>query len=263
MGIRFFPAVGEVEPTIGLRSGDISPYVIITNDNHTVSQVAKHLSGARMVTPRTETNMWGWPIAPIYVGEYQGLKVTAACTTIGSGNTSTIMEELINAGAKILVQVGLTGALQPDIELGDIVIPVGAVRDEGTSPYYFPLNYPALADYRLIYCQVKAASVLGLKFHVGIVRTADGLYPSYTDEYAEKWRKLGVLCAEQEVSTIMIVGSHRHVVSGATLGVVDNAVTGKALWRGDVQKEQREEIFQRVIRINLETLKLMHETFGM
>jgi len=255
---RYMKLPGGIEPSIRLKSGDISPYVILTNTNEIASKVAKRLSGARLLTRGSTSE--GFADTSIYIGEYKGLKVTVACSGIGSGITSTIMEELINIGAKVLLQVGATGALQPDIELGDIIIPVGAVRDEGTTPYYFPLNYPALADYRLVYCQVKAATTLGYRFHVGIVRTTDGFYASQRiEEYVQKWHAAGVLGVEQEVASIMIVSSYRRVIGGATLGVLGNLITGKHVLQGDLSSEEVNRIYDKVIDVNLLTLELLNE----
>jgi uridine phosphorylase len=247
------------QPSILCKRGDISKYVILTNTIQLAERVAAHMAKMRLVGKGDSSG--GFAETAAYNGFVDGLELTAICSGIGSGHTSTIIEELINIGARVLIQVGATGAMQEDIDIGDIVIPAGAVRDEGTTPYYAPLQYPAMCDYRVVNALVEAAEKLGVKYHVGIVRTTDGLYPSQRiEELVSRWKSLGVLSVDQEVSAILTVPAVRGAFGGAALAVVGNLVQGKHYLQGDVDPESIKGMYENVIRINIDAARILNKS---
>ena len=111
--------------------------------------------------------------------------------------------------------------------MGDMVIPTAAVRDEGTTRYYAPKKYPAVADYRVVAALAKAARNAGNTVHTGIIRTTDGFYASQrVEEFVQQYHDLGVLSVEQEVAAILTIASSRGCYAGATLLVIGNLVMG-------------------------------------
>ena len=140
---KYVELPGGVAPVIGCKPGDIAPLVILTNFRDHVRRSEALLDE---VTFKTDA---GWEVSTI-TGTYRGTPVTVSSAGIGAGQTANVLEELINLGGKIFIQIGATGAIQERIAMGDVVIPTAAVRDEGTTRYYAPKKYPAVSDYRVV-----------------------------------------------------------------------------------------------------------------
>lgn len=224
---KYVEMPGHVAPVTGCRPGDIAPLVVLTNFREHVERCRSLLDSVAYASDA------GWEVNTI-TGTYRGARVTVSCAGIGAGQTSNVMEELINLGGKLFIQIGATGAIQERIAMGDVVIPTGSVRDEGLTRYYAPQQYPAVADYRVVNALVKAARDAGKTIHTGIIRTTDGFYPSQRiEEYVQRYHDLGVLSVEQEVAAILTIASCRGCYAGATLMVIGNLVTGQHSFNGD------------------------------
>jgi uridine phosphorylase len=226
---------GGVTPVIGCKQGDIAPLVILTNFREHVHRCEAVLDE---VTFKTDA---GWEVSTI-TGPYRETPVTVCSAGIGAGQTANVLEELINLGGKIFIQIGATGAIQERIAMGDVVIPTASVRDEGTTRYYAPKKYPAVSDYRVVSALAKAARNAGNTVHTGVIRTTDGFYASQrVEKYVEQYNDIGVLSVEQEVAAILTIASCRGCYAGATLIVIGNLVTGEHSLNGDrpelVEKE--------------------------
>lgn len=215
-------------PVTGLAPGDVAEKIILTNFRDHVARAEKRFS--EISHRRINT---GWEVDTI-TGVIDGTRLTVCCAGIGSGQTSNVMEELIQLGGTAFVQLGATGAMQPHLELGDVVIPTGSVRDEGTTRYYAPPQYPAVADPVLVHELVEAAKKRDKTVYAGIVRTTDGFYPSQRiEEYVESYSRLGVLSVEQEVAAILTIAATSGCRAGASLLVIGNLVTGTHSFNGD------------------------------
>jgi uridine phosphorylase len=237
---KYVEMAGGVTPIIGCRAGDIAPLVVLTNFNSHVLRAEPVLDN---VTVKIDA---GWEVTTI-TGEHRGTPVTICNAGIGAGQTSNVMEELINLGGKVFIQVGATGAIQEHIGMGDIVIPTASVRDEGVTRYYAPRKYPAVADYRVVQALVGAGRAAGKTVHTGIIRTTDGFYPSQRiEKYVQKYSDLGVLSFEQEVSAILTIASSRNCYAGASLVVIGNLVTGLHSWNGDAVDLVTNDYFDQI-----------------
>jgi uridine phosphorylase len=227
---KYVELPGGVAPVTGCRAGDVAPLVILTNFRDHVRRSEALLDE---VTFKIEDA--GWEVSTM-TGPYRGTPVTVSSAGIGAGQTANVLEELINLGGKIFIQIGATGAIQEKIAMGDVVIPTAAVRDEGTTRYYAPKKYPAVSDYRVVSTLAAAARKAGNTVHTGIIRTTDGFYASQRiDKYVEQYHDLGVLSVEQEVAAILTIASARGCYAGATLMVIGNLVTGEHSLNGDKQ----------------------------
>lgn len=224
---KYVELPGGVAPIIGCKKGEIAPLVILTNFRDHVHRSEAVLDD---VTFRTDG---GWEVSTI-TGPYRGTPVTVCSAGIGAGATANVMEDLINLGGKVFIQIGATGAIQERIAMGDVVIPTASVRDEGTSRYYAPKKYPAVADYRVVSALAAAARKAGNTVHTGIIRTTDGFYASQRiEKYVARYNEIGVLSVEQEVAAILTVASCRGCYAGATLLAIGNLVTGEHSFNGD------------------------------
>ncbi|MBK6847548.1 MAG: uridine phosphorylase [Proteobacteria bacterium] len=194
----------------------------------------------------------------------QRLEVATVSTGMGCPSVDIIVSELLGLGARRLLRVGTAGSLQPArVKAGDLVIATGAVRDEGTSIHYAPLEFPALAAWQLVQAAQRAAATrsdLG-SVHVGVVHTKDSLYarelgagPRAEDHrrYRAQLSALGVLASEMEAAHLFVLAqSHAgpqgdEVWAGCILGVVGDEVAF-----GD--KTQRTRTEAAAIALSLET----------
>lgn len=224
---KYVEMPGHVSPVTGCKPGDIAPFVILTNFREHVRK------SEPLLDKLIYKNDTGWDVDTI-TGEYHDTPLTICCSGIGAGQTSNVMEELINLGAKVFIQIGATGAIQEHIAMGDVIIPTGSVRDEGLTRYYAPKQYPAVADYRIVQALVKAAQSADKTVHTGIVRTTDGFYPSQRiEKFVQRYHEIGVLSFEQEVAAILTIANCRNCYAGAALLVIGNLVTGQHSFNGD------------------------------
>jgi len=174
-----------------------------------------------------------------YTGFHNGIKISITSTGIGGPSTAIAIEELANVGAEVFIRVGSTGALQEHMEIGDLVIATGAVRNESTSRWYVPEVFPAVPTFSVTRALIEAANELktklDFKLHIGIISTDDAFYAE-TPEFIEKHRKLGVLSLDMESSVIFLVSHLRGLMSGTILAVSGNLATGDVIYEEENPK---------------------------
>lgn len=167
-----------------------------------------------------------------YTGFLNGVKVSVTSTGIGGASASIAMEELVNIGAKNFIRVGTCGGMSLDVKGGDIVIATGAIRMEGTSKEYAPIEFPAVANLEITNSLVKAAKNLGFNYHAGVVQCKDSFYGQHNPEKMpvsyellnkwEAWNRLGCLASEMESAALFVVGSFLKVRVGSVFLAVAN-----------------------------------------
>lgn len=207
-----------------IRPGDVGRYVILPGDPKRCEKIAKHFEDAKLVADSREF--------VTYTGYLEGEKVSVTSTGIGGPSASIAMEELVQCGADTFVRVGTCGGIDLDVRGGDIVIATGAVRMEGTSREYAPIEYPAVADLEVANALVAAAKELGFTYHTGVVQCKDAFYGQHEPEMMpagyelinkwEAWKKLGCLASEMETAALYIVAAKLRVRVGACFLVMAN-----------------------------------------
>lgn len=145
---------------IDLQKGDVGRYVILPGDPGRCEMIAAYLENPRIIARKREFTT--------YVGELNGEKVCVTSTGIGGPSAVIAMEELVHCGADTFIRVGTSGGMQPQILGGDLVIATGAIRAEGTTREYAPIEYPAVPDYEVVQALKKAAEELKAPFHMGV-----------------------------------------------------------------------------------------------
>ena len=138
----------------------------------------------------------------------------------------------MQAGADTFIRIGTCGGMQLNVKSGDVVIASGAVRMEGTSKEYAPIEFPAVADIEVVNALMKAADELNVDSHVGVVQCKDSFYGQHSPERMpvgyellnkwEAWKRLGCLASEMESAALFVVGSALHVKVGSVFLVVAN-----------------------------------------
>ncbi|MEA3507155.1 MAG: nucleoside phosphorylase [Elusimicrobiota bacterium] len=178
----------------------------------------------------------------IYNGGYENKPVAVCSTGIGCMSAAVAIEELTNIGCRYFIRVGTCGSLSPKINPGDIIIATGAVRGDGASKEYVPIEYPAVADHHTVTALRNRAKKERADYSLGIMRTHDAFYtesPFAFGDYKKRvavWAEAGVLAIENESSTLFVIGSLRKVQVGSILVTAGNLITGKKGTKDEQQK---------------------------
>lgn len=209
---------------IQVGEGDVGRYVILPGDPKRCAKIAQYFDDARLVADSREY--------VTYTGYLEGVKVSVTSTGIGGPSASIAMEELVKAGADTFIRIGTCGGMQPEVKSGDIVIANGAIRMEGTSKEYAPIEFPAVADIGTVNALIRSAKELGAAYHVGVVQCKDAFYGQHSPERMpvsyellnkwEAWKRLGCLASEMESAALFIVASALHVRVGSCFLVMAN-----------------------------------------
>jgi len=216
----------KIQYHILCKKGDVGNYVLLPGDPARVPIIAAHLDNSKKIAQNREFLT--------YTGFYKGIKISVTSTGVGAPSTSIAVEELANIGANTFIRIGTCGAMQNWLKPGDIIVATAAVRGDGTTREYIPEEYPAVADFNLVYAMKKAADILNIdRVFFGIIRTHDAFYiesPFAHGDYIARirhWIDAGVLCVENESSAIFVIASIRRLRAGSVLVVRGNLVTGE------------------------------------
>lgn len=202
----------ERQPHIQCRPGDVAPFVLLPGDPGRIHAIAAQLDRWEQIACNREYRT--------ITGTFRGMPVSATSTGIGGPSTAIAVEELIRVGARVLIRVGSAGALQPGIRVGDLLVAVGAVREEGASAMYVPPAYPAVSDHAVLAALLKAAGDLGVTAHAGLVRSHDSFYTDREDELTRFWAGKGVLGSDMETATLLTLARLRGARAASVLNVV-------------------------------------------
>lgn len=212
-----------------IRPGDVGRYVILPGDPKRCEKIAKHFEEAKLVADSREF--------VTYTGYLEGEKVSVTSTGIGGPSASIAMEELVQCGADTFVRVGTCGGIDLDVKGGDIVIATGAVRMEGTSREYAPIEYPAVADVDVMHALIQAAKEKEITYHAGVVQCKDSFFGQHEPEVMpvsyelenkwQAWLRMGCLASEMESAALFIAGSFLRVRVGSCFLVVANQERAK------------------------------------
>lgn len=200
---------------IDLVPGDVGETVFLPGDVHRAKFIASLFDEAEFVAHKRQY--------VTYSGTYKGVRMSVTSTGIGCPALAIAVEELIKVGAKNFIRIGTCGALQKYVKLGDIIIATAGVRGDGTSREYFPLEYPAVADFHLLEALVQAADDMHVRPHVGIVRGHDTFYAESilaNGDYLKKdkpWIESNVLSVENETPTLFTLTTVRKCRGGTIL----------------------------------------------
>lgn len=208
----------------------VGGYVIMPGDPKRCKAIAKYLDNAELVADSREF--------VTYTGYLDGERVSVSSTGIGGPSAAIALTELVSAGAHTFVRVGTCGGIQTEVVGGDIVVATGAVRMEGTSREYAPIEYPAVANLDVINELAASARSLGANVHTGVVQSKDSFYGQHSpelmpvkDELEAKWnawKMMGCLASEMESAALFIVGAYLKARVGACYLVVANQERKKA-----------------------------------
>ena len=244
----------ELQFHIQCRPGDVGGYCILPGDPGRCESIAKWFDGAVHIKTNREY--------VTYTGTLLGEKVSVCSTGIGGPSAAIAMEELANLGVHTFVRVGTCGGIDLKVQSDDVVIATGAVRMEGTSREYAPIEWPAVADFEVANALVQAAKNLGKSWYTGVVQCKDSFYGQHSpgrmpvsyelESKWQAWKRLGVLASEMESAALFAVAASRGVRCGSVFHVIWNQERELA---GLDQKESHDT--SAAIQVGIEAVKLL------
>ena len=185
---------------------------------------AKHIAETFLedvVQRNSERGMLG------FSGTFRGRPVSVQSTGMGCPSAAIVIEELIELGVKRLLRVGTCGGLQPDMQLGDLIVALSAVPTDGTSRHYTGGEpHAPTADWELVHGAVHAAKELDRRVRIGPIVSSDVFYDPDKDR-AQRWSDRGILAVEMEAAVLFTLGALRKVQAGCLLTVSDVVVEGE------------------------------------
>lgn len=242
---------------IGLKKEDIGKYVILPGDPKRCEKIAAYFDNPQKVGDRREY--------VTYTGYLNGEKVSVTSTGIGGPSAAIALEELTRLGAHTFIRVGTCGGIDLDVKSGDIVIAQAAIRAEGTSKEYAPIEFPAVADFEVTTAIKKAAEDLKTTSHVGVVQCKDSFYGQHEPDIMpisyelnnkwEAWKRLGTLASEMESAALFTVASFLKLRVGSCFLVVANQEREKENLENPVVHDT-----DLAIRVGIEGIKNLIET---
>ncbi len=241
---------------IQLKRGDVGRYVLLPGDPGRCESMAAFFDHPQLIAQNREYTT--------YTGTLLDEKVSVVSTGIGCPSTAIAVEELIRIGADTFIRVGTSGGIQPNTKTGDVAIVTAAIRDEGTTRQYLPLEFPAVADIDVVLALREGAKTLGLPYQLGITQSKDSFYGEVeadrmpvADHLQKRWKAWvagGAICSEMESAAIFILASiHRKRAGGVMMMVgagegLPETEAEKKLFHGD-----------RAIRTAIEGIKNLIE----
>ena len=244
----------QVQFHIQCAPGQVGKYCILPGDPGRCESIARYFDDPVHVQTNREYTT--------YTGTLLGEKVSVVSTGIGGPSAAIAMEELCNLDCHTFVRVGTCGGIKLEVQSDDVVVATGAVRMEGTSREYAPLEWPAVPDFAVTQALVQAAQNLGKPWHAGVVQCKDSFYGQHSparmpvsyelEQKWEAWKRLGVLASEMESAALFAVAAARGVRCGSVFHVIWNEEREKA---GLDHKESNDT--SAAIQVWVEALKLL------
>ena len=213
----------------GVGPGDVGRYVILPGDPKRCEKIAEYFDNPVLIADSREY--------VTYTGTIEGEKVSVTSTGIGGPSAAIAIDELSKCGADTFIRVGTCGGMQEEVLGGDVVIATGAVRMEGTSREFAPIEYPAVADFGVTSALIEGAKKIGVRNHTGVVQGKDSFFGQHEPEIMpvsyeledkwQAWIRMGCLASEMESAALFIAGGFLRVRVGTCLLVVANQERAK------------------------------------
>ena len=211
------PRSGARQYHIALERGELAEYILLVGDPGRVAKVASRWDGIEIERSNREITT--------ATGSYRGMRISCMSTGMGTDNVEIVMAEVMEiTDAPTLVRIGSSGALQPEIGLGDLIVSTGAVRLENTTDFYVHPGFPAVAHRDVVWALETACHEGGHPYHVGLTATASGFYapqgrqmrtlPVRYPELADELRRQRVANLEMESSALFVLAHLAGLRSG-------------------------------------------------
>ena len=246
----------KVQYHINITPEDGAGYAILPGDPGRCEKIASFLDNAKQISINREYNIWK--------GYLNNTPVLVCSTGIGGPSTAIAVEELAACGVHTMIRIGTCGGISMDVRSGDLVIASGAVRQDGTSREYAPIEFPAVPTTSVLFALVEAAQNQNRTAHVGVVQSKDSFYGQHSpnrmptsgelNEKWQAWKRLGVLASEMEASTLFTVGASLNICTGAVFLSVWNQERANAGLDKDADENHDTT---PAIKVAVEAIKLL------
>lgn len=244
----------KVQHHIRCKRGDVARYVLLPGDPGRAHKIAAFFDDARKIAEFREY--------VTYTGTVGGVPISVTSTGIGCPSAVIAVEELAKCGADTFIRVGTSGGMQRFVKPGDIVIAQAAIRDEGTSLHYLPVEFPAVASIEVVNALVAGAEKVGARYHIGVIQSKDSFYGQHEPErmpVADRlkyrwnaWVQGGALASEMECAGIFIASSTLKVRAGGVCLAAGNQ------FLPPLSEEERAKItVDDTIRVAIEAVKAL------
>jgi len=251
------PLTGGRQYHIALKRGELAEYVLLVGDPGRVAKVAERFDAIELERANREF--------PSATGTFRGMRVSVISTGIGTDNVEIVLAEVMEiTDQPTLIRVGSSGALLPEIEMGDLVVSTGAVRLENTTDFYVHPGYPAIAHRDVVWALEAACRKLGVRHHVGMTATASGFYapqgramrtlPVRYPDLAEELRRQRVANLEMESSVLFVLAGLAGLRAGTVCATYAQRVDGTFL-----EGAAKEAAEARCIDVGLAGIHLLWE----
>ena len=239
---------------IGVAPGQVGRYVLLPGDPKRCKKIAAYFDEPVFVADNREY--------VTYTGKIDGVPVSVTSTGIGGPSASIALEELKMCGADTFIRIGTAGGMDLDVQAGDVVIANAAVRMEGTSKEYAPIEWPAAADFQITSVLNQAAENLGFRHHVGVVECKDAFYGQHKPEDLpvsyellnkwQSWLKLGCKASEMESAALFTVAAYLRVRIGSVLFIMSNQERVKQGLTNEIEHDT-----DKAIKTAIEAVRLL------
>lgn len=239
---------------IGVAPGQVGRYVLLPGDPKRCKKIAAYFDEPVFVADNREY--------VTYTGKIDGVPVSVTSTGIGGPSASIALEELKMCGADTFIRIGTAGGMDLDVQAGDVVIANAAIRMEGTSKEYAPIEWPAAADFQITSLLNQAAENLGFRHHVGVVECKDAFYGQHKPEDLpvsyellnkwQSWLKLGCKASEMESAALFTVAAYLRVRTGSVLFIMSNQERVKQGLTNEIEHDT-----DKAIKTAIEAVRLL------
>ncbi len=208
---------------IACRKDDLAEYLLVPGDPERVPKIASFWDSAKVSCHREFRS---------FTGKFKRVPISALSSGIGPACMAIVVNEASRVGVHTFIRVGSTGAIQKDIDCGDLIISTAAVRLDFTSNCYVMPEYPAVASYEVLLALIEAAESLGITdYHVGVTATTADFYDgqnrpvaaiSRMEDLLPTLQKAKALNFEMETATLFTLASLYGLRAGSVCAVYAN-----------------------------------------
>ncbi|MFZ2603771.1 MAG: hypothetical protein WAX79_07225 [Candidatus Omnitrophota bacterium] len=213
------PLTGQdLTQMVQLRPQDVGKYAIVPGPKDRLEVLMKKIENPVKNFSFMEYTM--------YTGTWQGIRITGINGGRFSTDTSITTEVMCNAGIQNIIRIGTCGALDENMQIGDLIIVDKVIRGDGVTPYYVDKNFQTQADKKIADTLYEVAKGMGVNVHRGTTWTTDALLRE-TRELVEAKRKEGAIAVDMVSSTLLTIAQTYNIKAGSILAVSDNVITGE------------------------------------
>lgn len=244
--------MGKKMMHVALEKGQVGRYVFLPGSPERTEKIAAYFDNPKEIAYHREYRT--------FVGELDGVPVAVTSTGIGGPSTAIAVEELYQCGVDTMMRVGTCASTSPKVALGDVVIPNGAVKMEGVSMHYLPVEFPAVPDFQMVKAIEQAAKALDLPYNIGVTITKASFYTQTApetkpvgQELMYKWdayEKGGATSTSMECSTLFSVGASLGIRTACVMASATNYKT-----YSDNERKTDIDIEDRAIRTAIEAMR--------